>query len=50
MISHFISFLLIFSYLFIYLKAQLTNIRNIVDAVGLVWFVVGNMWIFGDDR
>lgn len=28
---------------------HLTNLRNIVDAVGLVWFVVGNMWIFGDD-
>lgn len=25
-----------------------TNIRNISDALGLVWFVVGNMWIFGD--
>jgi hypothetical protein len=32
------------------LQIQLTNTRNIVDAIGLIWFVVGNMWIFGDDR
>lgn len=25
------------------------NIRNTVDAFGLIWFVVGNMWLFGDD-
>jgi hypothetical protein len=32
------------------LQVQFSNARNIVDAIGLVWFVVGNMWIFGDDR
>lgn len=26
-----------------------TNIRNIVDAIGIIWFVIGNMWLFGDD-
>jgi len=25
------------------------SIRNTIDAFGLVWFVVGNMWLFGDD-
>lgn len=29
--------------------AQATNTRNIVDALGLIWFVVGNIWLFGDD-
>jgi len=24
--------------------------RNIIDALGLIWFVVGNMWLFGDDE
>ena len=28
---------------------QTTNFKNITDALGLVWFVVGNMWLFGDD-
>ena len=28
---------------------QLNGFKNIVDALGLVWFVVGNMWLFGDD-
>jgi E3 ubiquitin-protein ligase RNF38/44 len=31
------------------LMTQATNIRNIIDALGLIWFVVGNMWLFGDD-
>mmetsp|Transcript_19251 Transcript_19251/g.19386 ORF Transcript_19251/g.19386 Transcript_19251/m.19386 type:complete len:360 (+) Transcript_19251:104-1183(+) len=26
-----------------------TNIRNVMDALGLIWFVIGNMWLFGDD-
>jgi len=26
-----------------------TNFRNIVDALGLIWFVIGNMWLFGDE-
>lgn len=25
------------------------SFRNTIDAMGLVWFVVGNMWLFGDD-
>ena len=25
------------------------SVRNAIDAFGLVWFVVGNMWLFGDD-
>lgn len=29
----------------------LTNsLRNIVDAMGLVWFIIGNLWLFGDDQ
>ena len=28
---------------------HLNGIKNIVDAMGLVWFVVGNMWLFADD-
>jgi E3 ubiquitin-protein ligase RNF38/44 len=24
-------------------------LRNFLDAVGLVWFIVGNLWLFGDD-
>ncbi len=31
----------------VYVKAM--NFKNTVDAFGLVWFVVGNMWLFGDD-
>lgn len=30
-----------------YVKAM--NFKNTIDAFGLVWFVVGNMWLFGDD-
>ena len=29
---------------------QITSLRNIVDAMGLVWFIIGNLWIFGDDN
>eukprot|EP01036_Dinobryon_divergens_P032586 gene32586-42204_t len=29
--------------------AKAVNIRNTIDAIGLVWFVVGNMWLFGDE-
>ena len=29
--------------------ARATGVRNIVDALGLVWFIVGNIWLFGDD-
>lgn len=29
--------------------AKAVNVRNTIDAIGLVWFVVGNMWLFGDD-
>lgn len=28
---------------------RIKSIRNTVDAFGLIWFVVGNMWLFGDD-
>lgn len=28
---------------------QINSIRNVVDALGLIWFVVGNMWIFAED-
>lgn len=28
---------------------QITGFRNIVDAMGLVWFIIGNLWLFGDD-
>eukprot|EP01038_Epipyxis_sp_PR26KG_P016225 gene16225-22080_t len=28
---------------------KVTNFRNTVDAFGLIWFVVGNMWLFGND-
>ena len=31
-------------------KERCTNIKNMLDGLGLVWFVVGNMWIFGDDE
>jgi hypothetical protein len=30
-------------------QARLSSIRNIVDASGLIWFVIGNIWVFGDD-
>jgi len=29
---------------------QVTHFRNIVDALGLIWFLVGNVWIFGDEN
>lgn len=29
---------------------RITNFRNVTDALGLIWFVVGNMWLFGDDN
>jgi E3 ubiquitin-protein ligase RNF38/44 len=28
---------------------RLKNFRNALEAFGLVWFVVGNIWLFGDD-
>ena len=30
-------------------QARLNSIRNVVDASGLLWFIVGNIWVFGDD-
>ena len=29
---------------------QMTNFRNLVDASGLVWFLVGNVWVFSDEN
>lgn len=29
--------------------AKAHSLRNFLDAMGLVWFVVGNLWLFGDD-
>ena len=26
------------------------SLRNIIDAMGLVWFIIGNLWLFGDDE
>jgi uncharacterized membrane protein (DUF485 family) len=26
------------------------SVRNTIDAFGLIWFVIGNMWLFGDDQ
>jgi hypothetical protein len=31
------------------LYAKIISIRNTIEAFSLVWFVVGNMWLFGDD-
>jgi E3 ubiquitin-protein ligase RNF38/44 len=31
-------------------SVQITSLRNIVDAMGLVWFIIGNLWLFGDDN
>jgi hypothetical protein len=31
------------------LKYQVNNVRNMIDGFGLIWFIVGNMWIFGED-
>lgn len=28
---------------------RVKSLRNTIDAFGLIWFVVGNMWLFGDD-
>ena len=28
---------------------QANNIRNMVDAAGFVWFLVGNVWVFSDE-
>ena len=28
---------------------RLRNFKNALEAFGLVWFVVGNIWLFGDD-
>lgn len=28
---------------------RIKSLRNTIDAFGLIWFVVGNMWLFGDD-
>jgi hypothetical protein len=30
-------------------NAIVTNMKNIIDAFGLIWFITGNMWLFGDD-
>lgn len=29
---------------------RMKSIRNTIDVFGLIWFVVGNMWLFGDDN
>lgn len=29
---------------------NITSTRNVIDALGLIWFVVGNMWVFADDE
>lgn len=29
---------------------KINNWKNITDAVGLIWFVVGNMWLFGKEN
>lgn len=29
--------------------AKATSFKNSVDAFALIWFIVGNMWLFGDD-
>jgi len=28
---------------------NINSIRNVIDALGLIWFVVGNMWVFAED-
>lgn len=28
----------------------LTNFRGILDAIGMIWFLLGNMWLFGEDQ
>lgn len=32
------------------LHMKTVNARNAIDAFNLVWFIVGNMWLFGDDE
>ena len=29
--------------------ALTTNMKNMIDAFGLIWFITGNMWLFADD-
>lgn len=29
---------------------QVSHFRNLVDAIGLIWFLVGNVWVFGEDN
>ena len=31
-------------------QAFVTHTSHLVDAFGLFWFIVGNMWLFGDDE
>lgn len=31
-------------------QAIVTHTSHLVDAFGLIWFIVGNMWLFGDDE
>lgn len=31
------------------LSVQINGFRNLTDGFGLIWFIVGNMWLFGDD-
>lgn len=31
-------------------QAFMTHTSHLVDAFGLIWFIVGNMWLFGDDE
>jgi E3 ubiquitin-protein ligase RNF38/44 len=30
-------------------SALVTNLKNMIDAFGLIWFITGNMWLFADD-
>lgn len=32
-----------------FLQRLLSSARNGLDAFGIIWFVVGNMWLFGSD-
>jgi hypothetical protein len=32
------------------MQMRITSLRNFTDASGLVWFVIGNMWFFGDNN
>ena len=31
-------------------QAFVTQTSHMIDAFGLIWFIVGNMWLFGDDE